>query len=62
LNIDLQGKVGVLEVFDISGKSVLHKEIPKNNSSIDVSGLGNGIYIIKVFSGNQILTGKIVKY
>jgi hypothetical protein len=57
-----QEKKGMLEAFNISGKSVLLKEIQGNNSSIDVSGLDNGIYIVKVLSDNQMFTGKIVKY
>jgi hypothetical protein len=34
----------------------------ENNTSFDVSGLENGIYIVKVISDNQISTEKIVKY
>ena len=62
LHIDLSGKTGVLEICDISGKSVLQKQIRDNNTSIDVSGLDDGIYIVKVLSDNQISTSKIVKY
>jgi ligand-binding sensor domain-containing protein len=62
LQVDLSGKTGLLEIHDISGKSVLQKQIIDNNTSIDVSGLDNGIYIIKVLSDNQIFTSKIVKY
>jgi hypothetical protein len=61
LQINLHVKTGVLEVFDISGKSVLQMEIRENNTSIDVSGLDNGIYFVKVLSDNQMFTGKFVK-
>lgn len=43
LIINSPGKTGNLEVFDITGKSVLHREIAENNTSIDVSGLEKGI-------------------
>ena len=59
--INLPGKTGMFEAFDISGKSVLLKEIRENNASIDVSGLENGIYFVKVWSDNQLFTGKFVK-
>jgi gluconolactonase len=62
LHINLTGKAGTLEAFDISGKSVLQNEIHENNSSIDVSGLENGIYFVKVSSDNQLFTGKFVKH
>jgi len=52
----------LLEVFDISGKSVLQQEVRENNPSIDVSGLDQGIYFVKVWSDNQLFTGKIAKY
>jgi gluconolactonase len=61
LHLSLSGKTGMLEVFDISGKTVLQKEIRKNNTSIDVSGLHNGIYFIKILSGDQMFTGEFVK-
>lgn len=61
LHIDLAGKTGVLEVLDLTGKSVLNKEIKENNPSIDVSGLKHGIYLVKVLSDNQLLTGRFVK-
>jgi hypothetical protein len=62
LQINLPGNTGILEIFDISGKSLILKEIQGNKISIDVSGLDHGIYFVKVLSDNQILTGKFVKY
>jgi gluconolactonase len=62
LNINLPGKSGTVEVFDITGKSLLQKEILENENSIDVSGLENGIYFVKVLSDSQFFTEKFVKY
>jgi len=62
LHINLPGKTGTLEIFDNSGKSVLQRDMAENNTSIDVSCLVNGIYLVKVLSDNQLFTGKIVKY
>jgi gluconolactonase len=61
LYIDLSGHTGMLEAFDITGKSLLQKEFRENNTSIDVSGLENGIYFVKVWLDNQMFTGKFVK-
>jgi len=50
-----------LQLIEIIGKTELQKQIHENNTSIDVSGLENGIYLVKVRSDNQILTGRFVK-
>jgi hypothetical protein len=60
LHINLSGNTRMVEAFDITGKLVFQKEIPENNTSIDVSGLDKGIYMVKVSSDNQIFTGEIV--
>lgn len=62
LHIDFPGKTGMLEIYDTTGKSVFQKEIRENNTSVDVSGLFNGIYFLKVWSENQLFTKKFVKY
>lgn len=62
LHIDLLVKKGMLEVFDITGKSVLQQEIHENSNSVDVSDLVNGIYLVKILSDKQMLTGKFVKH
>jgi hypothetical protein len=62
LNINLSGKTEVLQVFDISGKYLLQKQITENNTSLDVSYLENGIYVVRVMCDNKIFAGKFVKY
>ncbi len=62
LHINLPGNTGMVELDDITGKSVLQKVIGENNNSVDVSGLVKGIYLVKVWSNNQLYTGKISKY
>ena len=61
LHINLSGTTGMLDVFESTGKSVLQKQINESNTSIDVAGLENGIYLVKVVSDKQMLTGKFVK-
>jgi hypothetical protein len=62
IHINLSGKTGDLKVFDIMGKCLLQKQIAENESSVDVSCLGDGIYFVRVIHNKQIITRKIVKY
>jgi len=62
LHFDLSRKTGVLQVFDISGKDLLQKQITEDNSSLDVSCLENGIYVVRVICDNKIFAGEFVKY
>jgi hypothetical protein len=62
LHINLSGKTGELQVFDVSGKCLLQDQITEGENSVDVSGLGNGIYFVRVMHDKQIFTRKIVKY
>lgn len=62
LHVNLSREKGMLELFDISGKNLLSKEIHEGNTILDFSGLVNGIYLVKVSIGKEVITDKIVKY
>jgi len=62
LHINLSGKIGELQVFDISGKCLLQEQITGNENSVDVSCLEIGLYIVRLKYEKQIFTRKIVKY
>ncbi|MEN8816309.1 MAG: family 16 glycosylhydrolase [Nonlabens sp.] len=47
-----------LELFNVLGQSIFNKT--ENCDSLDVSNFGNGIYILKVYSGSSIQTERIV--
>ncbi len=52
---------GTIIIYDIVGKEVLHKEMNDySKSSIDVSNLSRGLYLITIFSENKKITKKIV--
>jgi hypothetical protein len=53
-------KMNVL-VYDIVGQLCLQKMIFGTNEDIDISGLGKGIYMVKVSDGNKIWVRKVVK-
>ncbi|MDA9774579.1 M4 family metallopeptidase, partial [Saprospiraceae bacterium] len=48
-----------LKVFDIHGKLFLNNT--RNTSTIDVADYPAGIYVIQIFSGDKIQTGKFIK-
>jgi len=50
-----------ITVFDITGKLVLQKYKPQQYEIIDLSNVGSGIYIIRVYSEGKILTSKVIK-
>jgi len=50
-----------VQLFDILGKQLLSDEISKLDSEIDISALNNGIYLVKVSSGNSFSTKRIIK-
>ena len=48
-----------IELYDTSGIRVLSREVNGANTTIDVSRLSSGFYLIKVVSGNRTHTEKI---
>ena len=59
LNINsMSQKSKTIQIFDISGRMVLNKNI--NGSQLDVSVLESGTYIVKVEFENKISTKKLI--
>ena len=50
---------GYLEIFDVLGKNLLYKNIDKGLSKVNVE-LAEGVYFVKVITGNNVKTQKIV--
>lgn len=50
-----------LTIFDITGKEMMHHSALSTGATLDVSELGNGIYLYSVKSGNKLETGKLIK-
>ncbi len=47
-------------IYNILGKQVLSKNVQGTTSSVDVSQIASGLYILKVTEGNKIATSKLV--
>lgn len=61
LNISSVYTIDKIQIFDISGKLIFSDDINSNNTSINVSTLNSGMYILKIYSNNKFITKKIIK-
>ena len=65
INIDIKGVNTdfLFKVYDLQSKLLISGKHPNGKTGIDVSGLKQGLYIIKVedTEGNNLLTGKMIK-
>ena len=61
LTINASEKVDAIMIFNVLGQQVSEVIIDETNKQIDVSGLANGIYMLKVISNSTQDTFKIVK-
>ena len=66
ISIDLKDKTYIsLEIFDITGKCILHKTysnfIGKKMLSINLDKYAKGIYVMKLFDNNTVITKKFIK-
>ncbi|NQU81791.1 MAG: T9SS type A sorting domain-containing protein [Bacteroidetes bacterium] len=49
-----------IQIVDINGRIIFETLNPDNKNFIDVSNFNGGIYFVKVFSSNQVITRKLV--
>ena len=62
-NIELPNAIELadVEVYDVLGKMIYSSQVSNFNSSIDSSSWQNGIYLVRVSSGNVSQTKRIIK-
>ena len=58
LNINTNTVIDKVEFYDIVGKLVLNS---KYTNTIDIGHLSDGLYLVRIYSGNQSITKKIIK-
>jgi len=56
------GKSYTLEIVDLQGRQVYYSAGSNVAEALKVSQLAQGMYIVKVTTNNQVLTGKVVVY
>lgn len=60
LNINAVEVNSSIEVYNVIGDKVYTNSLVKGNNVVDLSGLANGAYFVKLNSNNQITTKKVV--
>ena len=50
-----------IQIFNLLGKLVLETKVSNTNTSIDVSSLNSGVYLIKLNSDNKSVTKKLIR-
>jgi hypothetical protein len=61
LHLELSDYADELKVMDITGKIVLNRVNLDRNETVDLSGFNNGIYLIHLKSGDDVIFHKVVK-
>jgi hypothetical protein len=51
---------GVIEIFDLIGKLLIHVNVFAGNNTIDIHGLSSGTYITRYIDASNIQTGRFV--
>jgi M6 family metalloprotease-like protein len=58
-NIVVEGSC-MVNVVDITGRTILTKQVNSNNKTIDLTNFGKGIYLVKLISGNDVAVKKVI--
>ncbi len=49
------------EIYDVHGKMFVSKKINSQTTDIDISSIAKGVYILKVYCGNDVAVKKLIK-
>lgn len=61
VNLPSNVKNAQINIFDVSGRSVINTEVKKSSDKINVSNLAKGVYIVEIKTTNGVVTKKIIK-
>lgn len=61
LNLSYVNDISSVRIFNLLGQQIMAKTIGSNAAQLDLSALPEGTYMVKVSSGDQIKTVKVVK-
>ncbi len=63
INIDIINSVGQTDVvlFNLHGQELISMQLRNNKASIDLSKYSDGLYFLKISSGNKYHIEKIIK-
>lgn len=61
LNISFDKEITLVSLYNLLGQEVITSPINANETTIDVSQLTSGTYLLKINSGNSVKTLKVIK-
>jgi hypothetical protein len=61
LNLSYASDISAITIVNLLGQEMLKKEIHASQAKVDLSGLANGAYLVKIEAGDLMKTMKIVK-
>lgn len=61
LNIDAKSNIDTVSIYNLLGQEVVSKTINNQNTSIDISNLQRGVYVVKTSIEGKIATSKLIK-
>jgi hypothetical protein len=50
-----------MTIFNINGQQIIMRQITEQQTVVDVSGLPQGVYFVKVSNERTVMVGKFVK-
>jgi len=60
-NLSTPQKNTTLTIYNISGQQLIKRQITEPIINVDVSGLSQGVYFVRVVSDEYVWVGKVVK-
>jgi hypothetical protein len=60
LTVEAGGNIQSIELTDMEGRRVMYKALESRHSTLDVSSLARGVYLLKVKSGEKFAVKKVV--
>ena len=54
-------EAATIHIYNVLGKMVATSEVTKSKNSINISDFAKGIYLLKISSGKQFITKKLIK-
>ena len=61
LNFSFDKEISTITIYNLVGQEVVSKSLNNNETSINVADLAAGAYLVKITSGNEVKTVKVVK-
>lgn len=61
ININIPEAIDYLELYDLVGKRITNISLAQNNTSVNLSSLEDGMYILKITTNGKVFTSKVIK-